>query len=315
MSYPYIIQGDKITIVIDNKPHTVGKSHLAFEKLLNAIKSNNWDEVKELIEPKQVVINFGKGHISIQGDKFFWKKQEMHNALTKRIVKMINDGFSVEPLVKFMENLMENPSKRSVNELYGFMENNDLPLTDDGHFLAYKKINGDYLDVHSKTVLNKPAQYMTKEEMSTLPLTVGSRKEVVVDIVNGVTTVSMERNQVDDDQNRHCSDGLHFCSRSYLNSFPGDRIVILKINPRDVVSIPTDYNNSKGRCNQYMIIDEIDKDKVDAAFKKAIQDKADKEASTLTEEDAAIIAKIYKKIKDEKQKAVKEQSKENTEEK
>jgi hypothetical protein len=284
MSFPYIVQGSNITVVIGTTPHTVSKSHIAYNKLLAAIKAGEWDIVQDIIEPKKAVINFGQGNIEIQGDKIFWKGREMHNALTKRMVAMIQEDFPVEPLVAFMENLMDNPSKRAVNELYGFLEKNTLPITSDGCFLAYKKVRQDYLDVHSGTVLNKPAVYMTDEDTAALAEAAGKSNEVTVEVVDGVTVVSMERNLVDDDQNRTCSTGLHFCSQDYLRSFGGDRVVILKINPRDVVSIPNDYNDSKGRCARYEIVDEIDKDKADEAFAKTVQEAADAEASTLTPE-------------------------------
>lgn len=284
MSFPYIVQGSNITVVIGTTPHTVSKNHIAYNKLLNAIKTGDWETVQDIIEPKQVVLNFGQGNVSIQGDKIFWKGREMHNALTKRMVAMIQEDFPVEPLVAFMENLMDNPSKRAVNELYGFLEKNTLPITSDGCFLAYKKVRQDYLDVHSGTVLNKPAAYMTDEDREALAEAAGKNNEVTVEIVDDVTVVSMERNLVDDDQNRTCSTGLHFCSRDYLSVFGGERIVILKINPRDVVSIPNDYNDSKGRCARYEIVDEIDKDKADEAFAKSVQESAEKEASILTPE-------------------------------
>jgi hypothetical protein len=284
MSFPYIVQGSNITVVIGTTPHTVSKSHIAYNKLLNAIKAGDWETVQDIIEPKKAVINFGQGNIEIEGDKIFWKGREMHNALTKRMVAMIQEDFPVEPLVAFMENLMENPSKRAVNELYGFLEKNTLPITSDGCFLAYKKVRQDYLDCHSGTVLNKPAAYMTDEDTAALAEAVGKNSEVTVAVEEGVTVVSMERNLVDDDQNRTCSTGLHFCSQDYLRSFGGERIVILKINPRDVVSIPNDYNDSKGRCARYEIVDEIDKDKADEAFAKSVQEAAEKEASTLTPE-------------------------------
>lgn len=287
MSFPYIVQGSNITVVIGTTPHTISKSHIAYNKLLNAIKANDWDTVQDIIEPKKVVIKFGQGNIEIEGDKIFWKGREMHNALTKRMVAMIQEDFPVEPLVKFMENLMENPSKRAVNELYGFLEKNTLPITPDGCFLAYKKVRGDYLDCHSGTVLNKPAVYLTDEDNAKLAEQVGKHNEVQVEVVDGVTVVSMERNLVDDDQNRTCSVGLHFCSRDYLNHFGGDRIVVLKINPRDVVSIPNDYNDSKGRACRYEIVDEIDKDKADEAFEKAVQAKAEAEASVIAEKELA----------------------------
>ena len=287
MSFPYIIQGSNITVVIGTTPHTVTKSHIAYNKLLAAIKASDWETVQDIIEPKKVVLNFGQGNIEIQGDKIFWKGREMHNALTKRMVAMIQEDFPVEPLVAFMENLMENPSKRAVTELYGFLEKNTLPITPDGCFLAYKKVRQDYFDCHSGTVLNKPAVYMTDEDAATLKEAVGKNNEVTVEVVDGVTVVSMERNLVDDDQNRTCSTGLHFCSRDYLDHFGGERIVVLKINPRDVVSIPNDYNDSKGRCARYEIVDEIDKDKADEAFEKAVQAKAEAEASVIAEKELA----------------------------
>jgi hypothetical protein len=284
MSFPYIVQGSNITVVIGTTPHTVSKNHITYNKLLAAIKAGEWETVQDIIEPKQVVLNFGQGNVSIEGDKIFWKGRKMHNALTKRMVAMIQEDFPVEPLIAFMENLMENPSKRAVHELYGFLEKNTLPITSDGCFLAYKKVRQDYFDVHSGTVLNKPAAYMTDEDTAALEEAVGKNNEVTVEVVDGVTVVSMERNLVDDDQNRTCSTGLHFCSQDYLTSFGGERIVILKINPRDVVSIPNDYNDSKGRCARYEIVDEIDKDKADEAFAKTVQEAAEREASTLTPE-------------------------------
>jgi hypothetical protein len=142
---------------------------------------------------------------------------------------MYKEGFAIAPLEQFIDNLMENPSKRAVDELYGFLEKNTLPITDDGCFLAYKKVKADYKDVYSGTIDNSVGQ-----------------------------NVSMPRNKVNDDANQTCSDGLHFCSIDYLKHFGGERIVILKINPRDVVSIPVDYNNAKGRCCAYYVIGEVE---------------------------------------------------------
>ena len=230
MSHPFIVQGNNITVVIGNKPHTISKSHITYTKVLDAIKAGDWETVKNVIDPKKVVLNYGQGNVSVQGEKLFWKGKEMHNALTKRMITMLQDGFPIEPLVNFMDNLMQNPSHRAVNELYGFLEKNDLPITPDGYFLAYKKVRNDYMDIHSGTFNNS---------------------------VNFIC--EMERNTVDDDKDKTCSTGLHFCSQEYLNHFGGSdsRTMILKINPCDVVSIPSDYNNSKGRTCKYVVIGEL----------------------------------------------------------
>ena len=65
----------------------------------------------------------------------------------------------------------------------------------------------------------------------------------------------MPRHKVDDRSENTCSHGLHFCSQSYLPHYAGGtgRILLLKIDPADVVSIPTDYNNAKGRACKYWV--------------------------------------------------------------
>lgn len=246
MSYPFLIQGKNIVVVIGNKSHTISSTHITYNKVLEAIKAEDWATVKDIIEPKKVVLNYGQGNVSVQGDKLFWKGVEMHNALSTRMIQMLQDGFPVGPLVAFMENLMSNPSKRAVTELYGFLEKNSLPITPDGHFLAYKKVRNDFLDIHSGTMNNAPGQVL-----------------------------EMERNTVDDDQNRTCSTGLHFCSQSYLPHFGGSdsRTVIVKINPRDVVSIPNDYNNAKGRACRYEVVGELGVEP-EEAFTAPVQENA-----------------------------------------
>ncbi len=263
MSFPFLIQGNNIVVVIDNKPHTINKTHITYQKVLDAIKAGDWETVRDVIEPKKVVIEYGKGNVEVQGDKLFWKGKEFHNALSNRMIGMLQEGLPVEPLVLFMENLMKNPSKRSVTELYGFLEKNNLPITSDGHFLAYKKVRKDFKDIHSGTMDNSVGK-----------------------------VVEMERNEVDDDQNRTCSTGLHFCSQNYLNHFGGERTVIVKINPRDVVSIPTDYDNSKGRASRYEVIGELGVHP-DDAFKETVQDAA----YTQEQLDAAVKAAVEAALK------------------
>ena len=255
--FPYMIQGTNIVVVINNQPHTIYKTHVSYEKVKEAIRTVDWDVVKKIIDPEKMVLNYGQGRVAIQGDKLFWDGHEMHNALSRRMIQMVQEDFPIEPLVLFMERLQSNPSFRAVNELYGFLEKNSLPITPDGCFLAYKKVRDDYMDVHSGTVSNKPAYLFTDEEKAAMPLTSGRKKEVTVLIDNVNTVVAMPRNMVNDDKNQTCSEGLHFCSKDYLGHFGGERIVILKINPRDVVSIPSDYNNSKGRACRYEIIGEL----------------------------------------------------------
>ncbi len=243
MAYPFLIQGNNIVVVIGNKSHTISKTHITYGKVLEAIKAQDWDTVKDIIEPKKVVLNYGKGNVSVQGEQLFWKGKELHNAMASRMVQMLQEGFPIEPMVNFMENLYTNPSKRAVDELYGFLEKSQLPITPDGCFLAYKKVRDNYFDCHTGTMDNSVGK-----------------------------VVEMERNEVDDNKDRTCSAGLHFCSLDYLSHFGGDRIMIVKINPRDVVSIPSDYNDTKGRACRYEVIGELNKEEApEDAFTAPVQ--------------------------------------------
>ena len=244
MSYPFLIQGDNVVVVIDNKPHTINKTHITYQKVVDAIKASDWELVKDSIEPKKVVLDYGNGNVSIQGETLFWKGKELNTGLSVRMIQMLQEGFPIEPMVHFMENLYQNPSKRAVTELYGFLEKGNLPITPDGHFLAYKKVRDDYTDVHSGKFDNSVGQ-----------------------------VVEMERHDVDDNKDNTCSTGLHFCSMSYLSCFGGERTVIVKINPADVVSIPSDYNDAKGRACRYEVIGELSVDP-SQAFTKSVQSTA-----------------------------------------
>jgi hypothetical protein len=245
--FPYLIQGSNIVVVIDNQPHTISSAHISYEKVKQAIKDQDWEAVRKLAEPAKAIQNYADGKVEIRDGQFFWEGEVMHGVLANKIVTMFKEGFPIEPLVAFVKNLQSNPSSRAVNELYSFLEAGNMPITSDGHFLAYKKVRDDYKDVYSGTIYNR-----------------------VGDVVE------MARNKVNDNSAETCSHGLHFCSMGYLSHFGGERIVILKINPRDVVSIPADYNDTKGRCCRYEVIGEVTtKDNgYKSAFSKSVQDNA-----------------------------------------
>jgi len=236
---PFLMQGKNIILVVDGKSHTISKdTHLSYSKIVDALKAKDWDALRDLVEPKIAIVSFGKGYISIVGNKLLWKDQPASaEFLAARIVEMYSEGFPIEPMINFMENLMQNPSKRSVDQLYKFLEKNSLPITEDGYFLAYKRVREDYKDLHTGTIDNS---------------------------VGMVPTV--ERNSVDDNPDSYCSFGLHFCSLEYLDGF-GSRnqpVMILKINPADVVSIPNDHDGAKGRCCKYEVVAQVVGDPADA---------------------------------------------------
>ena len=187
-----------------------------------------------------VTIENGVGKVSILGQEY-----PLEDAVTNRIIKMSSEGFSATPLVNFLEKVYSNPSHTAVKELFLFQEQCELPITADGDLIAYKIVKDDYTDIYTGKMDNSIGK-----------------------------VVEMPRFAVDDNRSNTCSSGLHFCSRSYLTHYgssnrDNDRCLLVKINPADVVSIPNDYNNAKGRTCRYEVVSEIN----DAEWRKILAER------------------------------------------
>lgn len=237
MNLSLIITANSVTVYIDGRPYTYVKGSELYPAVYDAIRRNDEAGIRKIINIKQTVAAASFGLVTIENDELMFDGKPLHNALTERIVGLFRDGVDVTPFTKFLENLRKNPSKRAVDELYSWLERCNLPITPDGHFLAYKMVRSDFMDKYRGVFDNTPGN-----------------------------VCEMPRNEVDDDKERTCSDGLHFASRHYIESgsyghrASGDRMVVVKINPADVVSIPVDYEFSKGRTCRYEVVEEIEWD-------------------------------------------------------
>lgn len=225
---PHVISSKNVTVYVDGEQHIVPTGTPQYDLVIKAIEAGDVQGVKDAVEVRQAVVKLSQGKIELDGTVLKYDGRPLHGALVSRILTVVKEAGNAAPLLLFLDNLMQNPSHRAITELYGFMEACDLPITTDGHFLAYKKVNADYTSVHDSKTKN-----------------------------NIGLVVEMPRNAVNDNKDETCSTGLHFCSESYLSHFGGSRIVVVKINPADVVSIPTDYNNAKGRACRYLVVGEL----------------------------------------------------------
>lgn len=235
-----IITDHTITLITKNGPSVVGKTHPNFYKIKKALISKNFLEVEQLLDVKSGFKTFSNGLIKIEGDNLMYNGSIVHNVLTQRIIEMIHNNDKVEPIINFLVNLMDNPSEGSVDQMYTFLEHKNLPITEDGCFLAYKAINRDYTDKYTGTISNK----------------VGDK-------------VKMPYEEVTADPKCGCSRGLHCGSIEYVRQYGefkldesgksvGDRLVTVKVNPSDVVSVPEDSEHQKVRVYRYVVHEEIE---------------------------------------------------------
>ncbi len=222
-----------ITMILDGQTYVLTeKSHPHYLEIREALKAKDEAKILSLLDLTSGISGMLGDRVAINHGVVTLDGETLHNVITERLLEQHLEGFDVSPMCAFLTNLHDNPSKQAVDELYLFMEKTDLPITEDGHLLAYKWVREDYTDIYSGEFDNS----------------IGA-------------VVKMARNKVDDRRDVTCSSGLHFCSQGYLPSYGGYgncRVVLVKVNPRDVVSIPTDYNNAKARACEYVIVGEID---------------------------------------------------------
>jgi hypothetical protein len=227
---PYTLTPKGISLLVDSRPRIISRDHLNFNAVLECVKSGDTEKLKELVNIPEFVAayTFGKVQISDDGIVMFEGKP-LNNAMTDRLIYLIKEGLDPSPIAYFMENLYRNPVKTAHDELFTWLEEGNMPITEDGCFIAYKRVREDYMSLHD-----------------------GSTPNFV-----GTTVSLSSRDDADSNYRNECSRGLHFCSYSYLQNFSGARTLILKINPEDVVAIPADYNHAKGRAWKYEVIGEV----------------------------------------------------------
>lgn len=233
----YIITDSNITVNYDGQTHIVSREDALAERLITAVREQNMDQIPDLVSSARKIEAFGNGNFTVRDGEILVNGQLAPAALGNKILKFSNEGLPYQPLVRFAEQVLRNPSYRAVNELFQFLEKNDHPLTEDGNFIAYKRVRGDFKDIHSGTFDNS----------------VG-------------TVVQMPRNQVNENSHETCSAGLHVANWDYAHTQfashnPSTDIMLeVEINPADVVSIPVDYNQSKMRVCKYKVLGVIDQE-------------------------------------------------------
>ena len=132
-----------------------------------------------------------------------------------------------------------------MDQLYKFLEHENIPITPDGTFLAYKRVDNNYYSFASGKL--------------TLLQGKTNREDKTGNIFNAIgETIEAARNEISDDPNEDCSQGLHVGSIDYVIDFHnGDgHVIIVEVDPKDVVSVPHDTSHQKMRVSKYTVVSE-----------------------------------------------------------
>lgn len=233
--------GSSITVLHGGRVYTATNTHPAFGQIIEGAVKDDLS-VLDLFDATAVFqkafdkvsdrISLRDGHLYVDGEL-------ADNSLAAQIVRFQQQGITdFMPLVNFYEKVLTNHNGNSREQLYTWLSDRDFTITADGDFIAYKGVREDLGSIHAG-----PAIVDGVPQTGHIPNNVGS-------------IVEMARGEVNANPNEGCSYGLHAGTWEYASSF-GPVIVKVKINPRDVVSVPRDCGFQKLRTCRYEVLEII----------------------------------------------------------
>jgi translation elongation factor P/translation initiation factor 5A len=236
----YIINSEGIIFFFNGKNLKVSKGSPQYPQIIKAfdLPENQRDNlISEILEKKEGY--YSSNEFVITPESVTYKGEEIPEPLAGKVRSIAAEGLPIELFAKFWENLQQNPSASSVRQLYEFLSYKELPITEDGCFLAYKGLTSDMWSIsgNTKTKVIKGEV----DQSGRIKNNIGSYIEV-------------RRWDVDDNREHHCSFGLHVGSLDYATDFSQGQVVVVKVNPKDVVSVPSDVSCQKCRVSAYSVI-------------------------------------------------------------
>jgi len=248
-------RGQVLNVIFsDGTIETVDSSHANFKEILNEligvdpsdVDEDNLRRLVDLLGTAAESLTSVSERVMVSGSRLLFDGEEVNSALSTHIVNLVREGDERgwKPLVAFLEKLATNPSKESQNSLYEWITRTNLTIAEDGDFVAYKGVkvgpDGESLSIHAG-----PAFVNNEPVNGYVPNPDGA-------------VISMARSDVDANTGVGCSTGLHAGTWSYASGFAHGRVLEVRINPRDVVSVPNDCEYQKLRVSRYKVVSATD---------------------------------------------------------
>lgn len=282
----YIATETTITVILNGKYKTIQvRSKNQRNDVINALEKykkseqteKDFEELDVFLAPVKRILLESDNRLELdtEGNKLFLSgtTTPIEPGLATKILDFLDHGLSVEPLIKFWISCLRNPHFIAVQELFNFLEQNNLPITDDGGFLGYKKLNfvggvnlpenfGELFVDTAGTVRTIGGKLVSQEvATSYLSFISEANNPTMKDVWSGTIkqkigdVVRIDRIKFDEEARREaCGYGLHIGSFGY--SFGGNVRVLCKVMPEDVIACNPEHQ--KLRTCKYQIVSFVD---------------------------------------------------------
>jgi hypothetical protein len=247
-----------LTVFHDGKPYVATDTHPAWKAILKGVTIDDDVAALDLFDAAVAVAKrferLGE-RVTVANGRVYFDGDEVNNALTKKIVEFLEAGVDDwQPLVKFMEKVYTNPQEHSRDQMFEWLTRHAFSINEDGDILGYKSVETatrDGFDYQSITAGTNTVVVDGEEFSGKIPQNVGS-------------VVEMPRSDVAFDPSQGCAAGLHVANFGYASTWAGRSAIVLlvAVNPRDVVSVPNDSNWEKVRVCRYRVVEVIESETV-----------------------------------------------------
>jgi hypothetical protein len=244
MILAYDITNSSVTFLgEDGVPRSADVTHVNYQRIRDGLLDGaSADDLIQLVDTKVAIEGKTFGLVTVGADSVYYKAKQLNGYLVEKLLAMLGDGLDITPWAILLDNLMVNPEISVRDRLPLFLEQAQMPITEDGHFLAWRLVKDDYWDIYTGNTFH---------------------------CVSGAL-LQMPREACNPNPEETCSAGIHVAAFGYLDSYgfdhSGRRCMLTKVNPASVVAVPVDYNNQKLRVCEALILREVAKEYVPALF-------------------------------------------------
>lgn len=261
----YLADPTGITVIHDDEVFMVPATDITYPQVRDYLVAQSGRDIERVralfTQTKEVVLEATADALAVvDGDDSSSEEpyRVTHNDPVSDVVlgaaiRVSHEGGDPEAITAFLRRLEKNPSAASRSQLFAWLAAEGFTITPDGLIVGYKATQTDETSIsfgHEPVTVSVPdGEPITLS--GHIPYPVGAE-------------VSMDRALVDDNRNSPCSVGLHVGTHAYAVGF-GKRIILVLVDPADVVSVPRDANDQKMRVCRLVVLSEHEGERIPQA--------------------------------------------------
>ena len=235
---------ETLTVLIDGDLHTISSNSSNFNEVFSRVRIGDYDVVPLIDTSVGLSIDLAESEISdkirIENGHVLYDDRVVNNTCADYIVDLYDSGSrDYVAFANFMAKIVENDQHHAKNRLFDWLEaTGGFALTPEGDIIGYKGLTQNLTSIRSGP---------------------GKVNGVVFSNANLDNSPGnvVEVDRVEMNPEIGCSYGLHAGTWDYASSFSQGGLVSVIIDPRDVVSVPTDCSDQKMRCKKYVVKEQV----------------------------------------------------------